>query len=199
MKALLLLLAVLILVGCTATPEQKLSEANDNQLHNPNRSYAEERLLREAMEGFASKHDYHGLGNAQFAYGYFLQSDGFRTTSIFREMYPNLITAEDINRESERYLKASAESFETELKSFSSSSDYWSLSNTYFLLARSHAQLHDLSAACPDFQKSLEYHNKAHEMNPKLNYYISPGYTDFDDMISKIKAKVGCPATRNSE
>jgi tetratricopeptide (TPR) repeat protein len=184
-------LCIAFLFGCatavstTSDPNKKLSEARE--MLKSGQSLAAETMLREAMDDFAERNDYRGLGESQMEYANFLKSNaraGMETGSA------------DTVRS---YFADAASSFERALPPLVSLQDYQSASKVYFLLATARNNLNDSAEACTALSLSLHYYGEALAKDSSGSFTeMASDINDDSDGMEEVRSKFGCARTRSN-
>jgi hypothetical protein len=190
-QRLLAYLCIAFLMGCATTvsttsdPNKKLSDARE--MLKSGQPLAAETMMREAIDGFAEREDYRGLGESQMEYANFLKSNartGAETGSI---------------GVAKRYFADAASSFERALPSLVSLHDYQSASKVYFLLATAHNNLNASTEACTALSLSLHYYRKALAKDSDGSFQeAASDINDDSDGMAVVRSKFGCENTQSN-
>ncbi len=196
----MLVLATALLGACSGVgivassdPLVKLNDAEE-LFRRQDRPLAAERLILEAMEIYRMQGNARGLGNANREY-----ADLLRSTAVsgkWQKHYQDhgfldrSVTYENrLEKSTQYYEKALAHYTDAEKKA--RPSEQWDdLSNLYFNMAWTAAQLGHIAQSCAHYDQSLWAYGQNIARHPDAKPYA--GAHSFADMIKASKKRLGC-------
>lgn len=169
----------------TSDPMEKLNDAHYLYTYEY-RALIAERLIREAMDIFRERQDFHGLGHAHREYADLLTSPSMgRWEKVFREdgFRDATVTYDNRFEKAQEYYARAMDFYRRAEPSLKADEVYDALTNLYYNMSWASFQLGETEEACEFVEKSLDAYAMNIAQNPDAKSHVPPEHDSYESLV----------------